>query len=188
MSEVKIYEYNLDEKMLQRLEKEFDAARIADRFSQAIAGKSQAEIENIARDIFTDYGREWMKRTIQLGEEHHDRTYEVLKTAAEHAKRYRFGIFPQRFLEIAYLAIQDFSSLPIKECTAQRLRYQIKDCTVFKQLQARGGDQLTRPMPCRHACLTALQTVHDDLGLDATVSMPHAMVPDGYCEFLASQA
>ncbi|MFH1002950.1 MAG: hypothetical protein V1780_02270 [Chloroflexota bacterium] len=188
MSKARIYSYELEDRILQTLAEEFGAAKIADKFYRAIAGKGPAEIEKIGQEIFTSYGRDWMKRTMALARAHPDRTWEVLQAAAEHAGRYRFGIFPQHFLEIAYLSIQDFSSLPVKECNARRLRYQLNDCTIFKQLQARGGDQLTRLMPCRHACLTALQTVHDELGLDATVSMPHAMVPDGYCEFVASRA
>ena len=188
MSPVTEYNYSLAENMLERLNEEFGARKIASKFYQATRGKSQPEMERLAQEIFEDYGREWIRSTVRRAEEHHDRTYQVLKAAAESTGLYRFGIIPQRFLEIAYLAIQDFPSLPILECNAQRLRYQIADCTIFRELREKCGDETVRRMPCRHACLSALRVLHEDLGIDAVVSMPRAMVPDGCCQFMASRA
>ena len=184
MNQVKEYSYNLDENMLKLLGREFGAEEHVGRFCQAVAGKKKGEIEEIASGIFGEYGREWMRRTIQLGEEYVDRTYEVLQAIAEKTNSYRFGLIPQRFLEIAYLATQEFSSLPVLECNAHCLRYKIDECLIYKTQRQLCGDEIAELMPCRYACLNACRTLHDSLNIDATVEMPNSMSRDGYCQFV----
>jgi len=38
-------------------------------------------------------------------------------------------------------------------------------------------------MLCRHACLSAIETLHDDLGIDALVQMEATNPKAGYCQF-----
>jgi hypothetical protein len=95
---------------------------------------------------------------------------------------------PQRFIEIAYLSTMDLSVLPIVENNAKRIIYRLTECKMNKTLKEKCGDKVADTLPCRHACLTACKTIHEDLDLDALVEMTGSMPKDGYCEFTARRA
>lgn len=183
MYEAKAYSFDLHEDMVKLLRQEFDVQQVVSKFAEAISGKKKEEIEGIGKEIFEQYGREWMKRAHQLGDEYPDRTYEVLLAAADRTNYLFFPHVAQRFIEIAYLSTQDIRTLPILECYAHCLAYRMVDCLTFKTLKEKCGDEVANLMPCRHACLTACQTVLQDLNIDATVNMEASMVKDGYCQF-----
>jgi hypothetical protein len=180
------YSFELNPEMLDLLNKEFDVKKIASRFAEAVKGKSQDEIEKIAKDMFTEYGTEWIRRTLQLGEEYPDRTYEVLKEAIDKTGGYyKFSLLPQRFLEIAYLSTQEFPSLPIVENNSRALVYKVADCLLYKSLKEECGEAVAENLPCKHSCLTALKVLHQDLDLDAHTGMEAEMGKEGYCQFYA---
>ena len=130
-----------------------------------------------------------MKRTLELGEEYPDRTYEVLKESIDKTGGYyKFTLLPQRFLEIAYLSTQDISILPIVENNAQRLVYRMVDCLTYKTIKERCGEQIANLLVCRHACLGGCESLHRDLEIDAIIQMAASMEKDGYCEFVVRRA
>ena len=181
--------FELDKTMLNMIKKEFDPKIIVEKFAHALTGKSKKESENIGREIFTNYGTDWIRRTHQLGEEYPDRTYQVLREAIDKTGGYyRFGLVPQRFLEIAYLGIMEFSSLPITACYSKLLSYRVPSCTIYNELQEQCGEEIAKRMPCKEACLTALRVLHRDLDLDAITGMSAEMCKDGYCELYAKKA
>ena len=189
MQEARAYSFELNGDMLRLLREEFDVEKVTSAFADAIKGKTPKEIEAGAKAIFEEYGRNWIRRCMQLGEEYPDRTYEVLKAAIDKTGGYyRFGLVPQRLLEIAYLSTHDISTLPIIECTANRLIYRMVDCLLFSKLREKCGDEIVKLLPCRHACLTACQTLHDDLNIDASIGMEASMPKEGYCRFAAKKA
>ncbi|MBN1614764.1 MAG: hypothetical protein JW950_09890 [Deltaproteobacteria bacterium] len=186
MVEAVAYSFELNPEMLDLLNKEFDVKKLAVRFGEAIKGKTSEEIETIGREFFTDYGTEWIRRTLQLGEEYPDRTYEMIKMSIDKTGGYyRFALLPQRFIEIAYLATQEFPSLPIVENNSHALVYKLVDCALYKSLKEVCGENVAAQLPCRHSCLTALKVLHQDLEIDAITGMDAEMPKDGFCQFFA---
>jgi len=181
------YSFELSEDMLSLLRKEFDPPIIVGQLVEAIAGKSGGDMEAAAEKVFRDYGEQLMRRTLQLGDEYPDRTYEVLRDAADQTGEMVFPLVLQRFIEIAYLATQQFRILPIVENWANRLVYKIKDCSIYKTLQEKAGPEVTALLPCRHACLALCRIGCQGLDLDATVHMEATMVQDGSCRFAISR-
>jgi len=187
--EPKLYSYELNKEMMESLAEEFDPEAVASDFAKAVEGKSGDEAADAAEKFFTDYGTRWIRKSQKLGEEYPDRTYEVLLEAADSLDGYlRFALVPQRFLEIAYLATQDFQHLPIIENNQYRLVYRLKQCKTYEQLKDKCGDEIADTLPCRHACTTACDVLHRDLEVDAKVEMQAEMPKDGYCQFAAIRA
>ena len=187
--EVKNYSYELNPEMLKLIGEEFDVDKVTTTFADAIKGKSKEEIEAIGKDIFEAYGRDWMKKCHKLGDEYPDRTYEVLlETIDKTGGYYKFALLPQRFIEIAYLSTQELSILPIVENNTNRLVYRMVDCQTFKNLKEKCGDEVANLLPCKHACVTACETIHQDLGIDALIEMMASMPKDNYCEFSVKRA
>ena len=73
------YSFELNSEMLQLLHDEFDVEKITSKFAEALNGKGPEEIEKEGKAIFETYGRDWIRKVHQLGDEYPDRTYEVLK-------------------------------------------------------------------------------------------------------------
>jgi len=178
------YSFDLDDHMLRLLREEFDPVKLAETLAVSIGGKQGGALEEIGERVFSEYGRELMKRSIKLGEEYPDRTYEVLKEAVQQTGQWFFPLVPQRFLEIAYLATQRFSALPVVENLRRRLVYRIDDCAVFKATGERCGRKAADLMLCSHACLGALNALCQGLNLNASAIMPARMNREGFCEFV----
>jgi hypothetical protein len=186
MAEGIAYSFELNPEMLELINKEFDMKAMAERFAAAVKGKSAEETAKIAAEMFTAYGTEWMQRTLQLGEEYPDRTYEVLKQAIDKTGGYyRFALLPQRFIEIAYLATEEFPSLAVVENNQKALVYKVPDCVMYRSLKEACGEAVANAVPCKHACLTALKVAHQEFELDARMGMDAEIAKEGYCEFYA---
>ena len=182
MSERLSYDLNVD--MLNTIEKEFDVKKLVEKFAQDIAGKGKKEIESVAKRTFGEYGKNFMKRTLELGENYTDQTYEILKAAIKKTGSLKFPHVPQRFIEIAYLSIQPFRELNVVENNQYRFIFRIDNCSIFNALKETCGE-VAKQMPCKHACLTALETLYKDLDLKASVGMDASMAEDGHCQFAA---
>jgi hypothetical protein len=177
------FSFELSMEMIGLLRKEFDPQIIVEQFSKAIAGKKAGELDAIARDVYGNHGVTWMRRTLRLGEEYPDRTYEVLKEGVDKTGEMKFPLVLQRFIEIAYLSTQQFRVLPIVENWAKRLVYRVKDCYLYKSEIEKCGQEVASALPCRYACLSACKTALEGLDLDGNVEMEASMVKDGYCQF-----
>lgn len=178
------YSFELNNDMIELLRQEFNPQFIVSRFEEAIAGKNAAEVDQIAQSMFTEYGRTWMKRVLQLGEEYPDRTYEMLKEAVDKTGELVFPLVVQRFVEIAYLSTHQLRKLPIVENWSRRLVYQVPDCVTFKLLKEKCGDEVAGRVPCRHGCLSAARTACEELNVEATVKMETSSSEDGLCQFV----
>lgn len=190
MTELARVSFELSEEMLGLISKEFSIQQLASRFAQAISGKKSEEIESIAEEIFTRYGVDWIRKSLQLGEEYPDRTYEVLREAIDSTGgSLWFPLLPQRFLEIAYLSTQDMEFLPVIENNPRRLVYKINDCKMFQALKEECGGEVVDMLPCRHACLSACRTLFNDLDYpEVLTEMEAATNKDGYCQFVVTKA
>ncbi len=179
------YSFDLNEDMIKLIRDEFNAEGIASKLAEAISGKAVSEVEKIGKEIFEDYGQNWMRRTMQLGEEYSDRTIEMVKESVDHSGN-QFMIFthvPQRFVEIAYLSTQRLLKLSITLNNARELAYQVPQCLLFNTIKEKCGDEVANLMTCQNACLKALETIGKDIELDMVIDMTAATAKDGYCAF-----
>ena len=181
----KPYSFDLNEDLIKLLRDEFNAEGIASKFAEAISKKAKGEVEKIGKQIFEEYGQNWMRKTMQLGEEYSDRTIEMVMESVDHSGN-QFLIFPhvpQRFIEIAYLSTQQFLKLPVTLNSAFTLAYRVPQCLLFNTIKEKCGDEVANLMTCQNACLKALETLRNDLELDAVIDMIASTAKDGYCEF-----
>jgi hypothetical protein len=187
--DIKHYSFELNAEMLKLLGKEFDVDKMTSRFAEAVKGKSESEIKTLGEKFFETYGRDWMKKTHQLGDEYPDRTYEVLLEAVDKTNGYlKFALVPQRFIEIAYLSTQEIATLPIVENNHERLIYRMINCKIFNNIKEKCGEKVADLLTCKQACLTACRTIHQDLEIDALISMTASIPKEGYCQFEAKRA
>lgn len=182
--EAKPYSFELNEDWLSITAKEFDMSKAAADFAQAIAGKNKDEIETIGKEFFKRYGTNLMKRSLQLGEEYMDRTYEVLKEACEKTEGYlMWPLIPQRFIEAAVMSTQDIMVTSIILNNHDCLQFRIEDCKMYAALKEKCSQEVTGLLPCKHGCLAMVQTAFSDLDLGASTSMTASAPKDEYCEF-----
>jgi len=179
------YSFDLHEDMLRILREEFSAEGIASKLAEATKGKAKNQIEKTGKEVFEEYGENWMKRVMQLGEEYSDRTVEMVMESVDHQGR-QFLLFPhvvQRFVEIAYLSTQKFLKMPITLNNQYALAYRVPQCHVFSQIKEKCGDEVANLMTCKNGCLKALATISKDMELDTVIDMAASTAKDGYCEF-----
>ena len=182
--EPKPYSFELNEDWLSMMAKEFDMEKAVADFSKAISGKSKDEIEASGEHFFGKYGTDLMRRSLQLGEEYMDRTYEVLRAACDKTKGYiTWPLIPQRFIEAAILSTQDVLVMPIIQNNHDCLQFRVEDCKMYGALKEKCGEEVAILLPCRHGCLAMIQTAFSDLDLGATTSMTATTPKDEYCEF-----
>ena len=179
----KTYSFDLNEEMLRLIREEFDPPKLAKNLAAAISGKKPEEIQKEGAEVCSRYGRELMKKAVQLGEEYPDRTYEVIKEAIDSTGELFFPYVAERFIEIAYLGTQQFLTLPVLQNCFPRLVYKVVDCYTFKSLKAECGEEVANMLLCKNACLTALDTIRQDLKLDVAIDMEAEMTKDGFCQF-----
>jgi len=179
------FSFDLNEDMIKLIREEFGAEGVATRFAEAISGKAKDEVEKIGKEIFEDYGQNWMRRTMQLGDEYSDRTIEMILETVDRSGN-QFLIWPhvpQRFIEIAHLSTQQFLKLPFVLNSAAELAYRVPQCLLFNTIKEKCGDEVANLMTCKNGCLKALETLRSDMELDAVIDMAASTAKDGYCEF-----
>ena len=187
--QAKPYSFEPNEDWLCILAEEFDMANAVAAFAQVIVGRNKDQVETIGKEFFERYGTNLMKRSLQLGEEYMDRTYEVLKTACEKTGGYlTWPLVPQRFIEAAILSTQDILVTSIILNDHDCLQFRVEDCKMYAALKDKCAQEVVESLPCRQGCLAMIQTAFSDLGLGASTSMTGSAVKDKYCEFTTIRA
>jgi len=179
------YSFDLNEDMIRMIREEFGAEGTAAKLAEAIKGKAKGEIEKAGKQFFEEYGQNWMNRVMQLGEEYPDRTIEMILESIDRDGN-QFLVFPhvpQRYVEIAYLGIQQFLKLPVILNNQYAFAYRVPQCYLFNQIKEKNGDQVANLMTCQHGCLKALDTISKNMELDAVIEMTASTAKEGYCEF-----
>ena len=179
--------YDLDEGMLKAIGEEFSPEKVTRQFAEALASKGKNEIEKAGQEVFGNYGKGWMKRSLELGEKHTDATYESLKKVIAKTGVMYFPLVPQRFVEIAYLSVMSFLTLQVVQNNHQKLAYRLAQCDIYNSLKEKTGAEVADLLPCRYGCLAALETLFHDLGIGVKIEMEAAMPREGYCQFAASK-
>lgn len=181
----KPYSFDLNEDMVDMLRAEFGAELVADKLAAAIKGKSKGDVEKTARAFFTDLGKAWMQKTIQLGEEYSDRTIEVILESVDRQGN-QFLLWPhvpQRFVEIAYLGTQNFLKVPIILNNMEVLAYRIPQCALFAGISEKCSKSVANLMTCSNYCMTALDTLRKHVEMELVDEQVASTAKDGYCEF-----
>jgi hypothetical protein len=181
----KPYSFDLNEDMISMLRDEYGAEVVADKLAAVIKGKSKAAVEKAAREFFTDEGKAWMQKTIQLGEEYSDRTIEVILEAVDRQGN-QFLLWPhvpQRFVEIAYLGTQNFLKVPITLNNSEVLAYRIPQCALYGAIGEKCGKNVAKMMTCSDYCMTALDTLRKHVEMEMLNEQVASTAKDGYCEF-----
>ena len=175
---VQKYNYHIPEELFQTIETEFDGEKIAKKY-----------LESKDSSIFEEYGKNWMERTYELGKkpENSDRTYEMIKMAAEKTGQLLFPHEAQRFIEIAYLSVHLMSGVNIYTANVEELSFKVMDgtCKIYETLKTGLSEAELQSLPCKGACLSALKTIFALLDMNVEVSIPNEMPKDGFCLFRA---
>jgi len=181
------FSYDLDAEMLKTIGEEFDSDKITRQFADVVAASDKNEVEEAGRQLFVNYGGKWMERSLELGEKHTDATYETLKKAIAKTGVMYFPLVPQRFVEIAYLSVMSFLTLKVVQNNGEKLAYRLAQCDIYNGITEKNSAEVANLLPCRHGCLTALETLFRSLNIDVKIEMEAVMPKEGYCQFAASR-
>ena len=179
------YSFDLNADMIAMVQEEFNAVAVCAQLTEAIGDKTGDDAVKAAEEFFTEHGKKWMSKTIQLGEEYSDRTIEVVFETVDR-KGEQFMIFPhvhQRFIEIAYLGTQDFMKLPMILNNMTDLAYRVPQCALFNKIKEDLGEECANQMICKSYCLTALDTVRNHIDIDLLIDQTASTATDTYCQF-----
>ena len=179
--------FDLSEEILDVLIKEFPPKEVVDDFASQCAGKDTQERLAVGQRVFGDWGRRWMNRSVDLGEEYSDQTYEMMKKVARETGLFAFPHVPQRFFEIAYMGVQPIPFLKIVVNNQQQLAYRLTKCAIFDRIEEKCGQEIAAELHCKHACLAGAETLFDRLGMKANVRQVTTIPADGKCEFSTVQ-
>ena len=175
--------FDLDQEMVDEIQESFDPAAAVTDLKSLIEGKSLDEAEALAREYFTDSGQRLAERSVALGEEFADRTYEVLLNAQERTGNDGWPFLPQRFLEIMYLSSQPIYTLPIVENSSFRFTWKLALCETYQQIEDQLGDDMADRLPCQAGCIAATQRAFNKFGFDVEVTPEARMPDDDHCQF-----
>lgn len=179
------WSFDLDQEMVEEIQEDFDPAAAVADLKTLIEGKPIDQAEALAREYFADYGRRLTERSVALGEEFADRTYEVLQAAQERTGNDGWPFLGQRALEIIFLSSQPIYTLPIVENSAYRFTWKLALCETFQQIENELGPELARRLPCQAGCLAATERAFAKFGFDVDVTAEARMPDDEYCQFTA---
>lgn len=181
----KPYSFDLNEDMVQIIRQEYNPDKATNTLMTVIKSKNQSDAQGAAETFFKDMGEKWMRRTIQLGDEYSDRTIEVVLETIN-SEGDQFLISPhvlQRYVEIAYLATQDFLKVPITLNNKDVLSYRIPKCALYQKIEEKAGEDFAKLMTCKDFCLSALSIAQRKMDLDVLTEQLSTMAKDGFCEF-----
>jgi len=178
-SQTNNYSFDLAEEMVETLEKEFGPEALTREMAAAFDGKPDADK---AQSFFADFGTRWMERSIVLGEEHPDRTFDVLLEAVKKIPEYSFPFIPQRYVEIAYLCTQPIYTVPITENGKTGLVFKMPFCGYHTAIQDAQGEEFADEMHCTSTCMAACEKAFTHFGHDVNVGLDQTMAEDGVCQ------
>jgi hypothetical protein len=181
----KPYSFDLNEDMVQILRNEFNPEKVSTALNEAIKGTKGHEAKSAAEAFFNDMGGKLMRRAIQLSDEYPDRTIEMVMETVDRTGK-QFLLFPhliQRYVEVAYLATQDFLKVPITLNNVEVFSYRIPKCAMYRKIVEKAGEDFAKQMTCKGYCLNALATTQKHTNIDVIIEQPAETAKAGYCEF-----
>ncbi len=180
MTNQQLPSFDLADQMIETLRAELGPDQLRKGLEQTLSNNGDS---SASKKYFQEFGRRWMKRVIEEGEKHPDRTYECLKEANEKTGgALAFPYLSQRFIEIAYLGTQPIYTLPIVENSKDALTFKMPFCEYYKSLNESQGEEFVADLPCSQACEAAAQEAFEHFGYKVGVSWQAKMPVDGYCQ------
>jgi len=176
--------FDIDQRILDTISQEFDVKKLVENFAKNIENKERKEIEDIAKKVFREYGKNLMTKAIELGEKYSDRTHEVIKGVAEKTGVGPFPHVSQRFLEIFNMGTQN-SALKVVISTRSQLTHRVGPCVFLNAIREKCGEDVANLLTCKHIDLSALETLYKNLNLPADVRVEASIPSEGYCQFTA---
>ncbi len=169
------YDHDIDQEIIEDLSEMFDP-------SEFVEGLDGGDIED-ERSAFREYGSDLIEKSIELGEQSTDRTFEVMKQAAEKTGELKFPLFPERYIELAYLSIEPFKRLWVNANSPELLSYELKDCDVYDAIEEEYGEEGCSKMACKETCFAMLDGAFGHFDFDVDKSLEMNMYDDGKCLF-----
>jgi len=173
---------DLDQEILKDLLKEFDP----ESFVKGLKLQYPKDIEGAASS-FEEYGRNLVRKGIEVGEERTDGVYEIMKEAIEKTGEMRFPFLPQRYIEIAYLSIQPIKRLWTLMNNSEAYSYKLNKCSVYKAIEKEYGEEAARRIACKKFCLAIIDEAFSHFGFNVEMSMEGNMVDNGNCQFMVKR-
>ncbi len=175
MKEIKHY---FDGEMISKLSEKFDP-------EEFVKGLDVSEAEDIlsSKSAFEEYGEKLIKESITLGEKNKDRIFELMENAAEKTGELEFPLFPERYIELAYLSIQPIKRLWVNANSPELFSFEIKDCNIHKSIKEKLGQEAADKMACKETCFKIIEGSFDYFDFDIEKSMPKTMAQDEKCLF-----
>ncbi|MSQ33901.1 MAG: hypothetical protein EXR60_05745 [Dehalococcoidia bacterium] len=182
------FSFDLDESMIQIIHGEFDPEKVSAAYAELVKATPAEKLPAAAQKFFEDWGTRWMNRSLELGEKYSDRTYDMLREAADKTGVLAFPLIPERFVEIAYLSTQPIYTVPIVENGARGLTFKMAFCDYYKGFREKVGEEIADKLHCKHMCLSACHTAFEAFGFKVTAGMDYTMPEDGFCQFSIRRA
>ena len=176
--------FDIDQRILYTILQEFDVNKLIDSFAKNIENKKKEEIEDIAKEMFGEYGRNLMGNAIELGKKYSDKTYKVIKEVAE---KTGVGPFPhvcQRFLEIFNMGTQ-CKALKVVVSNTSQLTHSVSPCVFLNLIKENCGEDVAKLLTCKHIDLSAFEALYNNLNLSVDVRMETSIPNEGHCQFTA---
>lgn len=175
MIKLEKYDHDIDQDLIKKLSKMFDP-------SEFVENLDNGDIED-KKSAFREYGSNLIEKSIELGEQSTDRTLEVMEQVAEKTGELKFPLFPQRYIELAYLSIEPFKRLWIDANSPKIFSYELKNCNVYDAIEKNYGEEACNKMACQETCFAILEGAFDHFDFDVEKSLEMNMAEDGKCLF-----
>ncbi|MFX0133698.1 MAG: hypothetical protein ACFFDN_08645, partial [Candidatus Hodarchaeota archaeon] len=162
MGDKEIFDYYIEDEILDTLRNEFSVDIL---------------VENLIEESESNYAINWsknlIKKTIELNEDLKDRTGKIL-TEVSKKTGHIFPHIPQRYLEIAYLAIRPKDKWGITSSTLNEFNHTIVNCNIFNKLR-KANENIANKLICKNLCLNLIETLYKELGLKIELNMTKNM-------------
>lgn len=175
MEEIK---HDFNREMISELSEKYDP----EEFVKDLDVSDADNIES-SKSAFENYGKELARESISLGEKNPDRIFELMKNASEKTGELKFPLFPERYIELAYLSIQPIKRLWVNANSPELFSFEIKNCNIYESIKEEFGERASNKMICQGTCFKILDETFDHFDFDVEKSAPKTMAKDEKCLF-----
>lgn len=174
MEEIK---HDFDLEMISEISDEFNPEKFVENLEfSSIKDES-------SKSAFKEYGKELIQESISRGEKNPDRVFELMKDASEKTGELKFPLFPERYIELAYLSIQPFKRLWVHANSPELFSFEIKNCNIYESIKGEYSEEASEKMVCKETCFKIIDEAFDYFDFDIKKSLNKNMAEDGKCLF-----
>jgi len=178
------YDYYFADEALSALKEEYSLEKCVREFASKVK-RSEEDPVKLGERFFREYGEKAIRKAIELGDRYMDRQGEVLMQVAEKTGHV-FPHVPQRYWELMLMGTRPKAKIYVYGNNTQVIDFTIPKCPGYELLKENLDQKTADELPCRHACLAALETLYRELNLNVDVEMPEKM-PEKPCRFVSTK-